>query len=396
MALTNYAIGGTSANKGGTQTIQLQDSAERSRYYLLSQYMEGATGANGFTAARTGVITSGSLDNTTNIPNALQISASGSGLNVSIAKGAAIVERSTSLNGTYRVASYATGTVTLGTADATNDRLDGIYLQVLDGAVGDNGGVSLTQFIVVPGTGTPVAGVIPLAAAPANSIFLGHVQLTHGASTVTGAMVHDDRKSTALKGGIRVLLPGDSVNDPGFGVGEMRNTIVVSATPSVDYWSTTGTAWVRVSDLVHPPVTLIGGQKRNLTATGAITTTETTIVTSQSLNLEASTDYKITFNARGAVNSTTVERWTQRIRKTNIAGTTLAANTIAPASDSAVDAVGGHVEYIYTTTTAETGVVFLGTWVRASSTGSSTWIASTADNFITVERMAASSVMSAI
>src|SRR5580693_7843856 len=123
MALTNYAIGGTSANAGGTETIQTQDSAARYRYYELAQYLEAATGVNGFTQVRAGVLTAGSLDNTTNVPNALKVTASGSGLNLSIARGSAIVQRSTP-NGAYRVVSYAVGTVTLGTADATNPRID--------------------------------------------------------------------------------------------------------------------------------------------------------------------------------------------------------------------------------------------------------------------------------
>lgn len=245
MALTNYAIGGTSANKGVTRTIQLQDSAERVRYDMLAQYMQGATGANGFTQARAGVLTAGSLDNTSQIPVALKVTAAGSGLNLSIARGAAIVERVLSLNGTYRVASYSTGTVTLGTADATNPRWDRIDLQVLDGAVGDNSGTSLTQFIVTPGT---ASGSPALAAAPANSIPLGFVKLPAGTATITSGMVFDNRKSAALAGAVRVCLPGDLLTDVGFMVSEMRDTTGIGGV-SIDRWDTDLEAWLPIVDL---------------------------------------------------------------------------------------------------------------------------------------------------
>lgn len=267
MALTNYAIGGISANKGGTQTIQLQDSAERSRYYNLAQYMQGATGANGFTQARAGVLTAGSLDNTSQIPVALKVTTAGSGLNLNIARGAALVERALSLNGTYRVASYATGTVTLGTADATNPRWDRIDLQVLDGAVGDNGGTSLTQFIVTPGV---ASGSPALAAAPVNSIPLGFVKLPAGTTTITSGMVFDNRRSAALAGAVRVCLPGDLLTDVGFMVSELRDTTGIGGF-SIDRWDTDLEAWLPVIDL-----TGAGGRYTKFTAAQTVTTTTST------------------------------------------------------------------------------------------------------------------------
>jgi hypothetical protein len=267
VALTNYAIGGTSANKGVTRTIQLQDSAERVRYDMLAQYMQGATGANGFTQARAGVLTAGSLDNTSQLPVALKVTAAGSALNLNVARGAGLVERNLSLNGTYRVASYATATVTLGTADATNPRWDRIDLQVLDGAVGDNSGTSLTQFIVTPGV---ASGSPALAAAPANSIPCGFVKLPAGTTTITSGMVFDNRKSAALAGAVRVCLPGDLLTDVGFMVSELRDTTAIGGF-SIDRWDTDLETWLPVIDL-----TGAGARYTKFAAAQTVTTTTST------------------------------------------------------------------------------------------------------------------------
>lgn len=269
MALTNYVIG-TTAHPGGTWTIEDTDTATVGRYRELAFLMEGATGASQLTQARPGVLTAGTLDNTTNTPNALALTTASSGLDLNIARGAAVVERDTK-DGSYTVVSYSPGKVTLGTADATNYRVDRIDLQVLDGAVGDNSGTSQTAFVVTPGTPASMSLAVA-AAAPINSIPIGTVKMPPLTTTITGTMVADTRKSTALRGSIRVLLPGDSLADPGFHVGEMRNTIVVSNTPTIDWWSTTGSAWVRMFELSPP------GEKYNAPSGGITGITSTSYV----------------------------------------------------------------------------------------------------------------------
>lgn len=269
MALTAYEIGGSSANAGGTRTVQNSnnairyDTSERYRYYDLAYWMQGDTGANGMTSVRAGVITAGSLDNTSQIPNSLRISAAGSGLNVNVARGGAMVDRTTK-DGPYLVASRSVGTVTLASADPTNSRIDGIYLQVLDGGQGDNAGVPKTQLLPVTGTGSVIGGVIQPAAAPVNSILLGTVTLTPAASTVTAGMIRDLRKSTAAVGSVRVLLPGDSLTDPGFMVGELRDTTAIASSATIDRWNTVTAAWQLVWDGS-------GAAARYNTLTGTIT-----------------------------------------------------------------------------------------------------------------------------
>ena len=165
--------------------------------------------------------------------------ATGTGLNISVRPGAGVVERNT-LVGSYVVAAYQTGQVTLAAANATNPRIDRVDLQVLDGALGDNGGTSLTQYVVTTGvaSGTPA-----VPAAPTNSIPLCQVLLPANTTTLTGGMFTDKRRSAGLRGAARFLLPGDALSDPGFVIGEKRARLVANytGTPiSTDYWGSDG------------------------------------------------------------------------------------------------------------------------------------------------------------
>lgn len=238
VALTNYAIGGTSGHPGGTWTIQSTNSATVGRYHDLALLMEGILGAGGFTTSRPGVL-SGAADSGVAVPVGMYASPTGSGLNINIRAGAAVVERTT-LVGSYTVAIPAAGTVTLGTADATNPRIDRIDLQVLDGVLGDNGGVSLTQYVVTPGTaaGSPVA-----AAAPANSIPLSQVTIPANTLTLTGGMFADKRRSAALRGTTRVLLGGDLLTDPGYMVNEKRARLDANYGWMEDRWDPVAAVW---------------------------------------------------------------------------------------------------------------------------------------------------------
>lgn len=247
MALTNYVIG-TTAHPGSTTSIQDAMTQEGYRYLDLAMLMEGATGASQLSQARPGVLTAGSLDATSQIPNAMAATAAGSGLSINIARGAAIVERGTP-DGPYLVSVFSNGQVTLGTADATNSRIDRVDLQVLDGSQGDNGGTSQTAYIVTQGiaSGTPAT-----PAPPVDSIPICTVLLPANTITVTSGMITKTRKSSAVRGAVRVLLEGDSLSDAGMHVGELRDTSVISpSSPTIDRWNTHTVAWERVIDLLR-------------------------------------------------------------------------------------------------------------------------------------------------
>lgn len=233
----NFTI--TNAN-GGTSSIQNTNTSTVYRYQNLSILDEGATGASQLTTSRPGVLTAGSL--TAEMPNALAVSASGSGLVANVAAGAAVVERTTPA-GPYTVQLRAVGSVTLTAAHATLNRVDRIDLQVFDGALGDNGGVSLTRLLVTDGTASasPVA-----AAAPSNSIPLATVLLPAATTLLTSGMITDVRKSAGVRGGVRMLLPGDALTDVGYMSGELRDTsakVGVSGIRTLDRWNANSAVW---------------------------------------------------------------------------------------------------------------------------------------------------------
>lgn len=257
MALTNFAV---ASPNGGTWSVQNTNSASVGRYHDLASLGEGATN---FTKCRPGVFSGPALA-ASNVPQALFVAPS-SGLSLTVQPGAATVERGT-LVGPYTVESTAVGTVTLATANATNPRIDRIDLQVLDGALGDNSGTSLTQFVVTTGV---ASGSPAVPAAPANSIPLAQVALPANTLTITGGMVTDTRKSTAVRGSTRFLLPGDLTTDIGFYPSEKRSRVHPTYGLLEDIWDNTNATWrgTQVLALPQPAQTGSGSLATAATAT---------------------------------------------------------------------------------------------------------------------------------
>lgn len=262
MPVVNYVVGG--AHAGGTWTIQSTNTASVGRYHDLMFWAEGAGGINEFTQCRPGVVP-GPADASSNVPTALIASAAGSGLNITIRPGSALVERGT-LVGPYGVTSQTTATVTLNTADATNPRIDRVDLQVLDGALGDNGGTSQTAFVVTSGT---ASGTPALPAAPANSIPICQVLLPAGTVLVTNGMITRTRKSASVRGGSRVLLEGDSIADAGTMVGEKRQRVHTTYGWLEDVWDAALGVWRGTQEIIlaQPAQTGTGSLANAATAT---------------------------------------------------------------------------------------------------------------------------------
>ena len=124
MPLANYTI---ASPNGGTWTIQSTNSAQVGRYHDLALLMEGAVDVNQMSTSRPGIFVGSGFTGNAGTPAAMFAAASGSGLNLTVFRGAACVERGT-LAGTYIVVSTAAATVTLATADATNPRIDRVDL----------------------------------------------------------------------------------------------------------------------------------------------------------------------------------------------------------------------------------------------------------------------------
>jgi hypothetical protein len=346
--------------------------------------MEGAAGAgNVFKQSRAGVLAGPPVAAGSTIPGAFAVAAA-AGLNFTVQPGPAVVERST-LSGSYEVQSTAVGTAAVGTADPSQTRVDSVDVQVLDGALGDNAGVSKTSVKVTPGT--PGLG---LPTAPINSIHLGSWSVPAGCTSLAATGVWTPaRKSAAVRGGIRPLMEGDALSDPGYMVAEMRDTSVLQTPGWIDRWDSVANAWRHAAAANGTGAVVIGGQVRTtLLATSG--TTELVTVATNALPLEAASLYRIIFQCVGNMSSNIVERWAQRIRKTNLTGTQLTVVAISPATNAS-QPIGGPLSYKYFTTTAET-TAFVGTIQRLTSNSApNTWQVTGPDTFITVEYIGPSS-----
>lgn len=232
--MTDYTI--TSPN-GGTWTDQLANTATIGRYHDLGFAAEGAAGAgNVFKQARPGILSGPPVAAGSNIPGAFAVAPT-SGLNFSIQPGSALEERNT-LSGLYHVQSTAVGTAAVGTADPTQTRIDLVTLDHFDGTLGDNSSTTLTRVHVK--AGTPGGGVpTPDVTAGARTI-LGWWTIPATTTTLTSGMWTDARKSAAVRGSTRVLLPGDALTDPGFMVGERRQRFSATYGWLEDFWDPSG------------------------------------------------------------------------------------------------------------------------------------------------------------
>lgn len=241
--MTDYTI---ASPNGGTWTIQSTNNPSVGRYHDLAFLMEGAAGAgNVFKQCRPGILPGPPVAAASKIPGAFVVAAA-SGLNWTAQPGSAVVERST-LSGTYGVQSTAIGTGAVGTADPSLTRVDRLDVRVLDGALGDNGGVSNTSIKVT--AGTPGSGI---AAAPTNSIPLGSWSIPAGCTSLAATGVWTPgRKSAGIRGSTRVLLEADSPSDPGFDAGEWRDTSVIATQGTLDWWDAANSAW-RTQMLLGP------------------------------------------------------------------------------------------------------------------------------------------------
>lgn len=383
MTLTNYPIGGASANAGGTWSIQSTNSAKVGRFHDLMFLQEGATGNSQMVQARPGVLPGGGFQSDTApvAATAMKVISANSGLGLLIYQGAAVVER-TVLAGPYLVESTSTGAPALGTADAVNPRIDRIDLQVFDGVLGDNGGVSLTQYVVTQGTasGTPVA-----AAAPSNSVPLAIVTLPANTTLINQSMITDKRKSAGMRGGIRPLLPGDALADVGFVFGEMRDTSAIQTPGWIDRWDIKAAAWFHIELANGVNEQMLSAQMRT-TSTTTSGATELQVLTTGAVALEASTTYlvSLSLNFNTTVNN---DLFGGKIRDNNTSGTTRATAAASFAFNATPIQI--NCTSLYTTTTAETHT-FVGTLVRAAGTGTATLNVSSMCNFLTIQRLSPS------
>jgi len=225
------------------------------RFHDLATLMEGGPGgASQFVGGRPGVFTGPTLSGFA--PNGLFVGATGTGLQAQVFPGAAVIERGTfsgstwstfSVAGTYPYVVTMKSTATF-TCDAANSlsgtRIDRVDLQIADGpGYGDNAGTSFARVIYTGGT----VGSGSAPNAPANSIPLALITFPAGTTTtLTGGMITDLRRSTAPRGAVRVMLPGDSLSDASTSHGELRDTSVIGGANGIqtlDRWNAYTSVW---------------------------------------------------------------------------------------------------------------------------------------------------------
>ncbi len=137
------------------------------------------------------------------------------GMAVRTQAGQCVISRAS--QGQYLCSLRQISRVDLAAASTTNPRRDLIYAQVLDTALGDGE----TRAKIGRVTGTP-AGSPTLPALPAGAIPLADVAVAANATQITTANITDLRKAAALRGAVRLMLPGDAHADVGSYPGDVR------------------------------------------------------------------------------------------------------------------------------------------------------------------------------
>lgn len=156
---------------------------------------------------------------------------------VQIVPGGCVIPRSGAAGGPYTVYFNATSLLTTDAGSSSNPRIDVVYVQLTDAALGDSG-TQGGQLAIVNGTpsSSPVVPTIPT-----NAIPLAQLARAANSTTVTTANITDVRKSSGLCGGIRCLLPGDLNADAGSYIGEVTYDNVTSKLSGLRYWGADGT-----------------------------------------------------------------------------------------------------------------------------------------------------------
>lgn len=209
----------------GAWTLQSTNDALSGRLHDGALLLAASTSAN--SVWRSGVLPSTYLGG---LFQDLAVVQQGSpNMSVIVGPGSAVITRAG--QGPYIAYSNANATVTIATSNPTNPRIDLIYCQVLDNALGD--GSTGAKVDVVAGT---PAGSPTVPALPANAIPLAQVAVAANATSIVTANITLIRKSAGLRGAPRPLLEGDLLADVGFMPGEQRCRLHATYGILVDTW----------------------------------------------------------------------------------------------------------------------------------------------------------------
>lgn len=212
------------------------NSAQNFRQGLIGALVTAAptTPSAGPPAWLSGVLCTTSYNNFAgNYPvDLMVISQNTPGQSVLVYAGVSVVSRGPT-NGPYLACFNTTSTINLDAADATNPRIDVVYVQVNDDAIGDAGSTNGATMAVVNGTpaSSPTAPAIPAGAIPLAQIYRNTV--ANSGNAISQSNLTDVRTSAGTAGGIRTYLPGDSLTAAGSHSGEFTFDI---ANYGLRYW----------------------------------------------------------------------------------------------------------------------------------------------------------------
>jgi len=133
-------------------------------------------------------------------------------------------------------------TITPPAADATNPRIDVVYVAVFDKASIslDPGTDSFVDIVTGVPSATPAVPTINTDGA----VTLAQIYRPAASTVITPDRVTDVRRSSGLVGTVRRMLPGDFLSDPGKVDGELRYRQPLGSLPSlVDYWDGSQNRW---------------------------------------------------------------------------------------------------------------------------------------------------------
>jgi hypothetical protein len=223
---------------------------------------------------------------------------SGSGMGVAVYAGAWVKSRAG--QGPYLGYQQVNTSFLMDPGHSVNARKDLIVAEILDSGIGDAG--LLAQLYAVKGLET---GANTLPAAPAGAIPLYQAQVNANVTSGASVVFTDLRKGTMLNGGVRALLGGDALADPGYRVGETRIRPASGNLPAmIDVWGHDqkwhGTRTIGLPQVNPPGGTNIGGAAVSISL-GTITVADPGweyrlgLTASIGLQIGAGTKYEVSF-----------------------------------------------------------------------------------------------------
>jgi hypothetical protein len=176
---------------------------------------------------------------------------------ITVGAGNCIIVRSGAGAGPYLVGFNSASTITLDPNPSTGSRYDVIFVQLIDAALGDTG-TQGAKIDVVEGTAssTPVVPAIPTGAIKLAEILRPAFASNGSTNNVFSNQINLKRKSSGLGNGIRPLLEGDALSDPGSYPGEMSMDAVSSSIAGLRMFD--GTIWHGVTPHYYAATNSLG------------------------------------------------------------------------------------------------------------------------------------------